>query len=53
MESLVVYLKCGGYTISRNHGVFSVTKLSDIVQIIIPLFLEHRIRGEKWNDFHD
>ena len=38
MESLVVYLKCGGCYIGRNHVVFSVTKFADILQIIIRSF---------------
>lgn len=53
IKSLVYYFKCGGYSKTKNHGVFTVSNLRDILEIIIPLFREHPIRGVKGDDFLD
>ena len=49
MKQLIVYLECANYYVSEgyDYGDFSVSKFSDIVDIIIPLFDKHKIIGVK------
>lgn len=55
IKSLVGYLGCGSVEITTKREVVNlhVRKLSDIVNIVIPFFLEHPIRGVKSQDFED
>lgn len=54
LKSFVSYLGCGGYNnIKNKHGVWVASGLSDILNILIPFFLEHPIRGVKGEDFTD
>lgn len=53
--ALIKQLGCGGYyyDIRNNTGTLIITKFSDIWNIIIPLFIEHKILGIKALDFAD
>ena len=55
LKSFVPYLGCGAYKDVKNeeHGVFVSSGLSDILNILIPFFIEHPIRGVKGEDFQD
>lgn len=55
MQSLVSYLNCGGTSLATD-GLsceFHVYRLQDIVNIIIPFFNIHPLRGVKSLDFAD
>lgn len=55
MKSLISYLGCGRY-LSRpsrpNYAEFTVTKFSEVYQIIIPFFEKYPVIGVKLEDFH-
>lgn len=54
MNSLVSYFGCGRYVALNNKnlgGEFVVTKLEDIINIIIPFFDKYKIVGSKGEDF--
>lgn len=53
LRALIKQLGCGGYyyDITNNTGTLTVTKFSDILNIIIPLFIESKILGIKALDF--
>lgn len=53
MISLIEYFKCGNIYKDRDAFNFCVTKLSDIVNIIIPFFQKYPIQGVKALDFKD
>lgn len=54
LKSFTEYLNCGKiYLHSDNAIVFTVTKFSDIHEIIIPFFKKHPIPGAKSQDFND
>ena len=55
MKSLVNYFGCGHYKVIANHdiGEFCVTKFSDIINKIIPLFKNFPIGGVKVLYFDD
>lgn len=55
MESIQKYLGCGNYwTDEKNSSVYlSITKLSDIINIIIPYFNKYPIQGNKLLDYLD
>lgn len=55
LKSFVSYLGCGVYNKVKNeeHGVWIVTGLSDILNIIIPFLRKHPIRGVKGEDLQD
>ena len=55
MESLTHYLSCGRYRLhnDRKSGEFVVTKLSSIINTIIPFFKKYPIMGVKALDFSD
>ena len=53
LTTIADYLGCGMYvrSVTRSEGVFSVTKLKDILNIIIPLFRKYKLLGVKVLDF--
>lgn len=53
LSTIADYLGCGMYVTSRTRteGVFSVTKLKDILNVIIPLFRKFKLSGVKALDF--
>jgi len=55
MKSLINFLGTGKYqsSSSRASGEIVVTQLSDIINIIIPLFTKYPILGIKGKDFED
>ena len=53
MRILIEYLNCGYMVKTRTWVEFRVTKLNDIIKIIIPFFQKHRILGVKALDFAD
>nr|YP_009663664.1 hypothetical protein [Dactylella tenuis]QCW06802.1 hypothetical protein [Dactylella tenuis] len=55
LKSFVQFLGCGQYSINEKSGIitYSVSKFSDIANIIIPLFEEYPILGVKAKDFED
>ena len=52
-RSLIKYFGCGNLYSDGNKFIFKVTKFGDIIQRIIPFFLNHKIKGEKVKDFAD
>lgn len=55
LKNFVPYWGCGAYNDVKNeeHGVFVSSGFSDIINILIPFFIEHPIRGIKAQDFGD
>lgn len=53
MESFIEYLGCGKLAKAKDAVRFKVVKFSDIIEKIIPFFLQHKIRGKKSLDFAD
>lgn len=55
INSLIAYLGCGRLSISekQNFSNFIVTKLSDILDKVIPFFNEYPVQGVKALDFAD
>lgn len=57
IRSLVSYFGCGRLVVNEKHNGtkvnFNVTKFSDIQELIIPFFLNHKILGVKSLDFED
>lgn len=53
LKTLVEYLGCGNYGEEGLIGNFSVTKLKDLVDIVIPFFNKYPIIGVKLLDFED
>lgn len=55
LRALINQLGCGGYSYDsiNNTGVYSVSRFTDILNIIIPLFIEYEISGVKALDFQD
>lgn len=53
MRSSIEYFKCGNIYKDRDAFNFCVTKISDIVNIIIPFFQKYPIQGVKGLDFKD
>ena len=51
MRSLIEYFKCGNIYKDQDAFNFCVTKLSDILNIIIPFFQKYPIQGVKALDF--
>ena len=56
LKSMVKFLGCGRYysleKVGINRGDFFVTKLSDILDKVIPFFEEYPLLGEKSKAFH-
>ena len=54
---LIQYFQCGyikkDKTGKRNLIQFRITRLKDLTEKVIPLFLKHQIRGLKNKDFED
>jgi hypothetical protein len=54
MESLINYLDCGRvFNQTETALVFKVSKLSDLIEKIIPFFVKYPILGVKAKDFED
>ena len=56
IKSFIDYFDCGHVTLwggQKNEVVFNVTKLSDIVNKIIPFYRKYGIIGGKLKDFSD
>jgi len=53
MESFIEYLGCGKLVKAKDAVRFKVVKFSDIIEKIIPFFLQDKIRGKKSLDFAD
>lgn len=53
IKSFIDYFDCGHVTLWKNEVVFNVTKLSDIVNKIIPFYRKYGIIGGKLKDFSD
>lgn len=55
MESFVQFFGCGSLTIAEKSGIarFAVSNFSQIVNIILPIFEEYPILGEKAKDLKD
>jgi len=43
---------CGEITLSKDQARFSVQKISDISETIVPFFRKNSLLGKKKNDFH-
>jgi len=55
LQLICEFLDCGKYypNSTRNEGNYTVTKFSDIEQIIIPFFFKYPIQGVKSLDLSD
>ena len=55
LRSIIEYIHCGRIVsrLSATTCEVEVTKLSDILEKIIPFFSEHYLHGDKSNDFND
>lgn len=55
MENLVKFFGCGKYYLYRDveAGNYIVTKLSDIVGKILPIFNTYQLRGAKYKNYED
>nr|YP_009262082.1 LAGLIDADG endonuclease [Chrysoporthe deuterocubensis]AMX22157.1 LAGLIDADG endonuclease [Chrysoporthe deuterocubensis] len=55
MESFVDFFGCGSFSIAEKSGIarFTVSNFSKIVDVIIPIFEEYPVLGEKAKDFKD
>jgi len=53
MTTLIKFFGCGQYIKRGSIGEFQITKLSDLVDTLIPFFKKHPIIGVKSNDFKD
>ena len=54
INSFITYLNCG-YIVYNNNGIctFIITKLEDIINIIIPFFEKNPVLGNKALDYAD
>jgi len=53
IRSISTYLDCGRIIVLNDAVHLHVTKFSDLIDKVIPFFLEHPILGIKSQDFHD
>lgn len=53
IRSISAYLHCGRITVLTDSVHLQVTKFSDLIDKVIPFFLEHPIQGIKSQDFKD
>jgi len=53
LRSFIKYLECGEVYQNRTWCDFKVTKLSDIIKKIIPLFKNYPTQGDKAKNFED
>ena len=53
MSYFIEYFNCGNVSNNGSCIKFSVSKLSEIIRIIIPFFEKYPIRGVKSKDFSD
>ena len=53
IRSISAYLDCGRITVLTDSVHLHVTRFSDIIEKVIPFFLEHPILGIKSQDFKD
>lgn len=52
MEKIGKELNCGAVSISRDQARFSVQKIDDIVEVVIPYFRKNALAGNKKQDFN-
>ena len=53
IKNLVKYFDCGNINYEGNVIIYTVTKIDDITQNIIPFFKKYKIQGVKAKDFAD
>lgn len=53
MRAIANYFKAGSVYLNRNTFVFRVVNLSELTEIILPLFINHPIKGVKYFDYLD
>lgn len=53
IRSISAYLDCGRITVLTGLVHLHVTKFTDLIEKVIPFFLEHSIQGIKSQDFQD
>jgi len=51
LEKIGKEFDCGKVTISRDQARFSVQKIDDIVEVVIPFFRKNLLEGNKKKDF--
>ena len=51
MNRIAKELQCGSVSVSKDQARFSVQKINDIVEIIIPYFKKNMLSGNKKQDF--
>ena len=53
MKAIANYFKAGSVYLNRNTFVFRVVNLSELTDIILPLFINHPVQGIKYFDYLD
>ncbi len=51
LEKIKSEMQCGEVTISKDQARFSVQKIGDIAEIVVPFFKKNTLSGEKKKDF--
>src|SRR3989344_1878260 len=51
MEKIKKEISCGNVNIIKNQARFSVQKISDIIENVVPFFKKNRLLGKKQRDF--
>lgn len=52
LEKVAKELRCGNVSIAKSQARFSVQKIDDIVEIVIPYFKKNMLTGNKKQDFN-
>ena len=53
IRSLILYFGCGNIYKSRKEVYFKITKLSYLIDKVLPLFIKFPLQGKKSQDFRD
>lgn len=53
IESLVNYLGCGRFSVSKEAAYYTCSRFTDISEKILPFFNNYPIKGVKSDDFKD
>ena len=51
LEKIKKELDCGEVTVSKDQARFSVQKISDVAEVVVPFFRKNALSGEKKKDF--
>ena len=51
LDKIKKELDCGEVTVSKDQARFSVQKISDVAEVVVPFFRKNALSGEKKKDF--